>query len=87
MQAILTLDIAGRLALPEEFRRRHRLREGSRVRIAEEADRIVLEPLEEAAPLVERDGLLLVGAKLESTAPDHRQLREERLAKLATVPE
>jgi bifunctional DNA-binding transcriptional regulator/antitoxin component of YhaV-PrlF toxin-antitoxin module len=50
MAQILTLDPDGRLSLPEGYRLRHHLQGGSRLRVAEDARRIVLEPVEEATP-------------------------------------
>ncbi len=67
---------------------RHHLRSGSLLRIDEEEGRIILEPVEERPRLLEHGGLLLVDAPLDGPAPDHRQLREERLARLTEdVPE
>jgi AbrB family looped-hinge helix DNA binding protein len=83
MERVTTIDQVGRLVIPEELRVRHHLHAGSRLRVAEAEGRIVLEPIEEPTPLVERGGLLLVEAPLEGPAVDHRQLREERLQSLA----
>ncbi len=88
MDQVLTLDAEGRLSLPEKLRSRHHLHGGSRLRLAEEGDRIVLEPIGKPAALVERDGLPLVRGSLgEDSIPDHRQLREERIARLSELPE
>ena len=88
MSQVLTLDAKGRLSLPEKLRARHHLHGGSRLRLAEEGNRIVLEPIAEPAVLVERDGLPLVRGTLEEgSIPDHREIREERIARLSELPE
>ena len=88
MSQILTLDADGRLPLPEKLRARYHLQGGSRLRLAEEGNRIILEPIEEPAVLVERNGLPLVrGALEEGSIPDHREVREERIARLSELPE
>ncbi len=88
MSQVLTLDSKGRLSLPEQLRARHHLQDGSRLRWAEEGDRIVLEPVTEPAGLVESDGLPLVRGSLhKGSVPDHRELREDRLARLHELAE
>jgi bifunctional DNA-binding transcriptional regulator/antitoxin component of YhaV-PrlF toxin-antitoxin module len=87
MSHVVTLDSAGRLPLPEDLRLRHQLHTGSRLRLDEVKGRILLEPVHEPCPLVERDGLLLINAPLEEPVPDHRQVREERLARLTESAE
>ncbi len=86
MERIITIDQVGRLVIPKDLRLRHHLHGGSRMRIAEDRGRIVLEPIDEPTPLVERGGLLLVDAPLEGAVVDHRQLREDRLNSLAGRP-
>ena len=87
MSQVVTLDADGRLSFPEELRARYHLQSGSRLRLAEEGERIVLEPIAEPAVLVERDGLPLVrGALEEGSIPDHRELREDRIARLSELP-
>lgn len=87
MSHVLTLDADGRLPLPAEFRLRHHLRSGSRLRLAENAGQIVLEPIDSTpsirAVLVEEDGLPLIRGVPEGPVPDHREIREERLGRLS----
>jgi hypothetical protein len=52
----------------------------------EDAARLVLEPIAEEATPVERDGLLVVEARLVGEIPDHRALRDERVRKVGKVP-
>ncbi len=83
MERIVAIDRVGRLVIPKELRVRHGLQEGTRMRIAEDAGHLILEPIPEDTPLVERGGLLLVDAPLSGEPVDHRSLREERLTALA----
>jgi hypothetical protein len=53
------------------------------LRVRESRRCIVLEPVEEAPLLVERDGLVLIGGELVGPPPDIRGLREERVRELA----
>lgn len=83
----LTLDEAGRLELPEEVREHHRLQAGSRLTLIDEDDRLVLVPTQplpkiSKARLVEENGLLVVTGPEQIDLPDHRRIREERLADL-----
>jgi AbrB family looped-hinge helix DNA binding protein len=82
MVDIATIDGAGRLVVPKRLRVRLGLRKGSRLMVREEGDRLVLEPVETTCVPVERGGLLLIEGRLTGPVPDHRDLREERLAGL-----
>lgn len=85
MEDVITIDGAGRLVVPKAMRARLRLREGSRLRVREEGDRLVLEPIAEHATPVEVDGLLVISGRLAGEVPDHREQREERIRALGAV--
>jgi AbrB family looped-hinge helix DNA binding protein len=78
MEQEITIDASGRVVIPKEVRERHRLAAGTRLRLGEEGDRIVLSPVQEDAVAVERGGLLVFQGRLVGEVPDHRQLRELR---------
>ncbi len=65
--------------IPKAVRKRHRLVAGSRLRLEEEEDRLILVPEHGEAEAVEKGGLLVFRGRLEGAIPDHRVLREERL--------
>lgn len=80
----LTLDKFGRIVIPKAVRRRLGLEPGTRLRLEVGERGIVLEPLGEEAPLVEKDGLLVSTATLDADREDFdvvegiRELRRSR---------
>ena len=68
--------------IPKEIRTAHGLVAGSRLTLVDEDDRLVLVPLTSQPRLVERNGLLVVTGVGGAEIPDHRALREERIAGL-----
>jgi AbrB family looped-hinge helix DNA binding protein len=87
MERVIPIDGAGRLVIPKEVRVRLRLHKGSRLRVSEDGERIVLHPVPESCPLREAGRLLVIDAPLEEEPVDHRDVREERLTDLAGVHE
>jgi AbrB family looped-hinge helix DNA binding protein len=83
MARSVTIDSAGRLVVPRDVRARLRLTAGTRLQLREEADRIVLVPEESLPATLEKAGILVFTGELSGTLPDHRDDREERLARLA----
>jgi AbrB family looped-hinge helix DNA binding protein len=83
MEREITIDPSGRLVIPKEIRQRHRLTGGSRLIVVEDGDRIVLVPRQAQQSTVEVGGLLVFTGRLGGDVPDHRRLREERIARKA----
>lgn len=83
MDDLITIDGAGRLVVPRAMRARLRLRKGSRLRIRLDQNRIVLEPLSDQSVPVEVEGLLIIRGRLADPVPDHRDVREDRIAALS----
>ena len=83
MPSTITIDAAGRLVVPLPVRRRLHLVAGSRLRITEGPHSILLEPEHEEARIEEKGGILVVGGRLHGTVPDHRDVRHDRLERLA----
>ncbi len=79
----ITIDASGRLVIPKRVRARLRLSAGSRLRLLEEEDRLVLVPLQAEPSTVESCGLLVFRGRLTGPVPDHRESRDERLRRLA----
>jgi bifunctional DNA-binding transcriptional regulator/antitoxin component of YhaV-PrlF toxin-antitoxin module len=86
MEKILTIDGAGRLVIPREFRARYRLRRGSRLRITEDGRCMALQPVDAEPRIAERGGLLVILSHGTGPWLDHRDLRDERLDDLERVP-
>lgn len=83
MAEIITIDGAGRVVIPAAVRRRHRLSRGTRLRLEEDGDRLVLEPVTVEAPTEMRDGILIARTCVLATGVDHRTVREGRGDRLA----
>jgi AbrB family looped-hinge helix DNA binding protein len=78
----IPIDEAGRIVIPKAIREALRLHPGNHLRLLERDRRLILEPIEEEPVLVERDGLTLIGGRLEGPPVSVRELREERLDEL-----
>jgi AbrB family looped-hinge helix DNA binding protein len=83
MADVITIDDAGRVVIPKRIREHLGLKGGSQLRIAEEGGRVVLESMETPYELVEKQGILVIRGRTGDPLPDHRELREERIAHLA----
>jgi AbrB family looped-hinge helix DNA binding protein len=79
----ITIDASGRLVIPKDVRARHRLTAGARLLLVEEEDRLVLVPRPSETSTVERAGIVIFRGTLAGEVPDHRELRDERLDRLA----
>jgi AbrB family looped-hinge helix DNA binding protein len=82
MAAVVTIDEAGRLVVPQSLRRQLDLRPGTQLRVEVEGDRLVLEPQRPDPALREVGGLLILEGPAGEDVPDHRDLRSERIEKL-----
>jgi AbrB family looped-hinge helix DNA binding protein len=79
----ITIDASGRLVIPKDVRQRHRLAAGSRLILVEDGDRIVLVPRQAQTSTIEAGGLLVFTGHLTGDIPDHREVREFRIARKA----
>lgn len=85
MEREITIDRSGRLVIPKDLRDQHHLRAGAKLRVINDEDCIVLVPSRSEPRLVEKDGLLVVKSRSKAEIPDHRDLRDERSAKLGGI--
>lgn len=59
MKAVLTIDAAGRIVLPQPIRRHFHLGRGSKLELQVESDGILLRPQQQSPSLTEEHGLLV----------------------------
>ncbi len=85
MEKEITIDASGRVVIPKDVRRRHHLSGGSRLLLSDDSEKLVLVPRREVGGTVEKHGLLVFQGRLEPDLPDHRDDREDRLARLMGV--
>jgi len=86
MEEIVAIDGTGRLVIPKAIRTRLHLREGTRLRVRDEAGaRLVLEPILDESVPVDVDGLLVIRGRLVGEIPDHREQRSDRIRFLGRI--
>ena len=80
---LATLDKFGRVLIPKKLRKHLGLTPDSSINIIEDGDRIIIEPVSEQAPLIEKDGLLIFTGKiqdnLDSAVDRNRSRRMKKL--------
>ena len=77
-----TIDGAGRVVIPQSFRQKLHLLPGTRLRIVEHGQGVILEPVPSEPVLIVRDGVQLMGGSLEGEPVGYREAREEWLGDL-----
>lgn len=84
MNAITTIDKAGRLVVPKQMRDSLHLRAGELLEIEQHDDQIILRPHRRGAGLVKKDGMWLItgGTEGVSTVDLIDRHREERIQEL-----
>lgn len=60
------IDKSGRIKIPKEFCKHLGINHETKLNISEDDRRIVIEPVKEKAPVIDRDGILVFTGKLES---------------------
>lgn len=81
----IAIDGAGRVVIPKAIRDSLGLHSGIELEIGADAERIILEPVAQEAPMTERGGILIVGGELAGEAIDAKAVQDERLDRLAGV--
>jgi AbrB family looped-hinge helix DNA binding protein len=80
-----TIDKFGRVVVPKDMRERLGLKPGNEIEIEEQESRIVIKQVEERAPLIIEDGLLIfAGTATGDITESVRRHREERLSKVSS---
>jgi len=78
-----TLDKFGRVIIPKKFREHLGISFNTSLNISEDGKRIVIEPIQEKEPLVDKDGILVFTGKLDIKKNDFIQDdRNQRMKKL-----
>lgn len=78
-----TIDKFGRVVIPKEVREDLRLQPGTVLKIEEQEEKILLQPIEEESSLVVKDGILIFsGTAAGDIAGTVRAHRGERLIKI-----
>lgn len=80
---VTTLDKFGRVIIPKKFREHLGISFNTSLNISEDGKRIVIEPVQEKEPLVDKDGILVFTGKLDIKKNDFIQKdRNQRMKKL-----
>lgn len=80
---VTTLDKFGRVIIPKKFREHLGISFNTSLNISEDGRRIVIEPIQEKEPLVDKDGILVFTGKLDIKKNDFIQDdRNQRMKKL-----
>jgi len=80
---VTTIDKFGRIIIPKRFRKNLGISIKTALNISENGNRIVIEPVQENNPIVNKDGILVFTGKLEGTKNDLvNRDREKRMSKL-----
>ena len=80
---VTSLDKFGRVIIPKKFREHLGISFNTSLNISEDGKRIVIEPVQEKEPLVDKDGILVFTGKLDIKKNDFIQKdRNQRMKKL-----
>lgn len=86
---LVALDKFGRMVLPKVIRDAFGLQPGAALEIEERAECIVLKPVLDQTPIVEKDGLLVfrgkAAASMRDAVAEHRRLRMRKLGGMEPV--
>lgn len=80
---VTTLDKFGRVIIPKKFREHLGINFGTTLNISEEGSRIVIEPVQEKEPVVEKNGILVFTGKFDGKVGDFVQ--EDRKSRMKKV--
>ncbi len=80
---VTTIDKFGRIIIPKKFREHLGIHFGTTLNISEEGTRIVIEPVQEKEPVIDKNGILIFTGKLDGKMDDFiRDDRNQRMKKL-----
>lgn len=80
---VTTLDKFGRIIIPKKFRAHLGISSDTSLNISEDGKRIIIEPIQQKEPVVDKDGILVFTGKLDKTKNDFIQNdRNKRMKKI-----
>lgn len=83
---VTTLDKFGRVIIPKKFREHLGINSGTTLNISEDGARIVIEPVQEKEPVIDKNGILVFTGKLDGKMGDFIQKdRNQRIKKLLST--
>jgi len=82
---VTTIDKFGRVIIPKRFRENLGISFETTLNISENGERIIIEPVQDNNPVVDKDGILVFTGKLDSKKNDFvHSDRNKRMHKLLT---
>ena len=80
---VTSLDKFGRVIIPKKFREHLGISSNTSLNISEDGKRIVIEPIQQKEPYVNKDGILVFTGKLDKKKNDFiKNDRNQRMNKL-----
>lgn len=80
---VTTLDKFGRVIIPKKFREHLGIDIGTTLNISDDGTRIVIEPVQEKEPVIDKDGILVFTGKMDGIIGEFIQNdRNQRLKKM-----
>lgn len=77
---LATLDKFGRVLIPKKFREHLGITIDTSINIVDDGDRIIIEPIKEKEPIIEKDGFLIFAGKMQANI--ERELSSNRLRRM-----
>ena len=85
---LTTIDKFGRILIPKKVREHLGIKPASALNIKDDGKRIIIEPVSEEEPIVEKDGLLIFTGKVLSNLDQELELnRKQRMKNLLSPGE
>ncbi len=77
---VTTLDKFGRLLIPKKFREHLGINLGTTLNISEDGARIVIEPVQEKEPVIDKNGILVFTGKFDGKMGDF--IQDDRIQRM-----
>jgi len=85
---VTTLDKYGRILIPKKMRKKMGIAENAQLKLVQEENRLIIEPIPEDTPLVIENGFLVYTGEMPDDVDDFIQKdREDRLRQVLGVDE
>ena len=80
---LATLDKFGRVLIPKKFRDHLGITSDSSINIVDDGDRLIIEPIKEKQPIIEKDGFLIFTGRIH--ADIEQELSSNRLRRMSKL--